>query len=117
MSLLHQDDAYAKPPVALRNLYKKYQKHPESLESDLQLEIVDFRRGLTAAQQTDIRVVGTISKERLTSTFDAFVLEPDPPDHERRITSTAISDAAIFEHRDLPGGIFDRLNRLTADEW
>jgi len=109
-----QHDAYAKPPDDLRKLYKRYQKHPENLDNDL--EIADFRRGLTAAQQIDVTVIGNISKERLTSTFDAFMLGTHPLDRTRPSTSTAICDAPIYEHRDLPGGVLDGLNLLMADE-
>ena len=114
MATSHQFDAYAKPPVNLRNLYKKYQKHPQSL--DHALEIIDFRRGLTAAQQTDIRVIKSISKERLTSTFDAFMQSNHPPEGRSWSASTTISDALIYEPRELPGGISDGLSLLMTDE-
>lgn len=114
MDFPHQRDAYAKPPDDLRKLYKKYQKHPENLDGHL--DIVDFRRGLTAAQQIDVNVIGNITKERLTSTFEAFMLGTHPLDRQQLSTSAAISDAPIYEHRDLPGGVLDGLNLLMTDE-
>lgn len=108
MEFPRQYDAYAKPPVDMRKLYKNYQKHLESLDDDL--GIVDFRRGLTAAQQTNITAIGRISKERLTSTFNAFVQGTHPLNLGRQPTNTAIINAPIYEHRHLPGRILDGLN-------
>ncbi len=108
----------------MRKLYKKYQKHLESLDDDL--GIVDFRRGLTAAQQTNITAIGSMSKERLTSTFNAFVqgtrpsgentatkctgTRDSPLGRGRQPTNTDISNVSIYEHRHLPGRILDGLN-------
>ena len=106
-------DAYAKPPAELRELYKKYQAQLRSLEHDF--GVVDFSRGLTVSQQTDIKVIGSIGKERLTSTFDAFVHGTRPLDRAWDRTSTTISDVPIYEHRDLPGGTSGGPNRSMAD--
>lgn len=103
MNFPRQHDAYAKPPVDMRKLYKKYQKHLKSLDDDF--EIVDFRRGLTPVQQTHIKAIGCVSKERLTSTFNAFAQGMHPLDRGRQSTNTAISHTPIFEHQNLPGRI------------
>lgn len=112
MSPSHHFDAYEKPPVEIRELYKKYQKPSRALDSDL--EIVDFKRGLTVSQQKDVKVIGRIGKECLAFTFHAFAQSIPPPDSSSLDTSRIISDSLIYEHRRLPGW---RSETASSSSW
>lgn len=101
MNPSHQFDAYAKPPSHIREVYKKYQKPSQALDSDP--EIVDFKRGLTESQCNDIKVIGRIPKERLAETFNAFGRANYNRDSGSFGPSSIVSDASIYEHHQLPG--------------
>lgn len=102
MSFVERPDAYAKPPAYLRTLFKEYHRR-SNLGDDV--DIVDFGRGLTRQQQSNIRVIGSITKEQSTAAFHDFeqrsnVPSIKPAGLDFKETGT---DVSIYEHRYFPG--------------
>ena len=59
MDAFNKLDAHSSAPASLRQFYKQLQKLPrEALDSDL--GVVDFERGLSAPQLSDIDAAGSI---------------------------------------------------------
>ena len=94
-------DAHEKPPVAVREVYKRYQKLP-SKDLDKDSEVVDFRRGLSSTQQIDIRIIATQSKDHLAETFATFI-NGASRSADTLAADSFPTDALIYEHRQLPG--------------
>lgn len=87
-------DAHERPPEAIRNIYKKYQKmQREALALDR--DIID---GPSEAPSGALRVVRRFDFEELRPTFDAFTGPSRPSDHEN------LQDTVpVYEHPDIPG--------------
>jgi hypothetical protein len=93
-------DAHAAPPGGIRCAYKKYQKlRPRDFDEDL--DIVDFRRGLTCSQALVVQI-GEISAERIAAVCHGFHQA-----NKQRIPSAgdvvSPNDIPVYQHRDLPG--------------
>jgi alkylated DNA repair protein alkB family protein 1 len=92
-------DVHAMPPQAICNLYKKYQR-ADNASIDADLNIVDFRRGLTPEQEKSIVLVDTVSSEIIVEAEKAFrsTNGEDPGD-----TKASPPSCTIYEHKDFPG--------------
>ncbi|KAF1983073.1 hypothetical protein K402DRAFT_383563 [Aulographum hederae CBS 113979] len=86
----HHHHTHALPPQQICNIYKHYQKLPDRLV-DADLEVVDFRRGLTARQAAKVKAVETISAELIGGAVDVLKEE-----REAR-------DCVVYEHEDFDG--------------
>ncbi|KAH0545264.1 hypothetical protein FGG08_000718 [Glutinoglossum americanum] len=94
-------DAHAAPPIGIRHEYKKYQKlRPRDFNEDL--DIIDFRRGLTRSQDADIVQIGAVSAERIAAVCRSFhqTDKQHIPITENTVSPNSIP---IYQHRDLPG--------------
>ncbi|KAE9984294.1 hypothetical protein EG328_008970 [Venturia inaequalis] len=91
-------DVHAIPPQAICDLYRHYQKLDNAL-IDADVNIVDFRRGLTPEQQERIVPVDTVSAETLVAAERAF--------RTAHGADGAVKDAVlpctIYEHKDFQG--------------
>ncbi len=103
MSHSKELDAHEKPPAILRSTYKKYQKHSERLDSDP--EVVDFERGLTIQQQTDVRIIRSLPKQSLELAVNNFLLGKCSSNGNRSGPVTG-TDIPIYEHSLMPGWPF-----------
>lgn len=88
------------PPQAICDLYKKYQK-ADNASVDTDLNIVDFRRGLTPEQTKSIVPVATITSETIIAAERAFrsTNGVDLVGGDTRI----LPSCTIYEHKDFPG--------------
>ncbi|KAF4629995.1 hypothetical protein G7Y89_g8145 [Cudoniella acicularis] len=64
-------DTHATPPQAICNVYKKYQKMSDAAV-DEDLEVVDFKRGLTDTQKERIIPVDAVSSDLIAVAQSAF---------------------------------------------
>lgn len=87
-------DAHEKPPDVLRSVYKKYQKL-SSNELTADVDIIDFRRGLSEQQQKLFTVVECSRPETLRAEFQLFL-----GDVEELETAAQIN---AYHHLSLPG--------------
>src|ERR1700712_4355568 len=93
-------DVHAMPPQAICDLYKKYQK-ADNASIDVDLDIVDFRRGLTSEQEKRIVPVDTVASEVIVEAEMAF-RSTNEDDLGDRVTKSPPS-CTIYEHMDFPG--------------
>ena len=96
LSMTRSPDSRQKPPDGIRNVYKIFQKL-SSNAIDLNPEILDFGRGLSAEQNKKCRKVDQIQHETLKSACFRF---------ERRADQDSwfsFANVPIFEHEDVPG--------------
>lgn len=94
-------DTHAIPPQAICNVYKKYQKMSDA-SVDQDLEVVDFRRGLTAAQKERIIPADTVPSELIEEARVAFKYFGQ--DNEEGTKVGGLPEACtIYEHKDFPG--------------
>lgn len=93
-------DVHAMPPQAICDLYRRYQKL-DNASIDADVNIVDFRRGLTKHQQERIVPVETVSSEVIVQAEKAF----RTANGDNRDTKDATRPPActIYEHKDFPG--------------
>jgi alkylated DNA repair protein alkB family protein 1 len=92
-------DVHAMPPQAICDLYKKYQK-ADNISIDTDLNIVDFRRGLTPAQERSIVPVDTVSSEIIAEAEKAF---KSTNGEELGDIKASPPSCTIYEHKDFPG--------------
>jgi alkylated DNA repair protein alkB family protein 1 len=97
---MHRLDPHERPPMSIRNVYKKYQKM-KLKELDQDQEIVDLSSDASAASSSRVRVVREYAAENLTAAFRAFA--GDDADLRGLDMSAAIP---VYEHEDMPGKVF-----------
>ncbi|TVY40151.1 Alpha-ketoglutarate-dependent dioxygenase [Lachnellula subtilissima] len=95
-------DTHAIPPQAICNTYKKYQKLSDAAV-DQDLEVVDFRRGLTDVQKQKIVPVDTVKSELIASAQKAFRKCGDKGAEDTVDVETEPEACTIYEHQDFPG--------------
>ena len=98
----HSHDTHAIPPQAVCNAYKNYQKL-DDLAVDEDLQVLDFRRGLTSAQKEKLVAVGTIPSESIESARKAFNYDHKGDLSERADTEPSPAPCTVYEHKDFPG--------------
>lgn len=86
-------DPYQRPPDAIRNVYKKYQKM-KPVDVDKDTGIVDPERDILGNENVKVKVVREIDLEGLQRTFQGFA------DANVDIPGSPVS---VYEHSDMPG--------------
>jgi alkylated DNA repair protein alkB homolog 1 len=87
-------DPRAKPPEAIREVYKKYQKtKPAALTQDE--NVVNISIDLSAHQRERLRVVRRYDRDRLVKILSTF--------DEKETSSYTPSKVTIYEHEDCQG--------------
>ena len=87
------------PPQAICNAYKRYQKVEDSA-LDQDLDVVDFRRGLTNAQKERIVPVASVPSELIDAAQKAFKAE----DKDGKPEVGNVPEACTsYEHKDFTG--------------
>ena len=97
----HGHDTHAMPPQKLCDLYKKYQKMKDEAVDD-DLDIVDFRRGLTTTQKEKLVPIASVPNETISEARKVFKQQAGP-----RLGSIADSEetpaCTVYEHKDFDG--------------
>jgi hypothetical protein len=93
-------DIHAMPPQAICDLYKVYQKM-NNVSIDEDLNIVDFRRGLTEDQKRRIVPNDTVDAALIKEAGHAFVKVNGLASKE--IEELRPKSCTIYEHKDFPG--------------
>jgi alkylated DNA repair protein alkB family protein 1 len=89
---MHHLDPHQRPPLSIRNVYKKYHKM-KSKELDQDQEIVDC-----ASPNSKVRVVREYAADDLTATFRDFAGE------NADLRGLALPGSIpVYEHEDMPG--------------
>ena len=99
------------PPQAICNVYKKYQKMDDSAVDD-NLEVVDFRRGLTGAQKEKIVTVGTVPSQLIGSAQKAFKGDGQDDHGNARASDFVPEPCTIYEHKDFDGKFLEKASDL-----
>jgi alkylated DNA repair protein alkB family protein 1 len=76
------------------------------VDIDQDLEIVDFRRGLSEVQKERIVPVGTVSSECIRKAVDAFKEGYENGDCGEEESSALPNACTIYEHKDFDGQFF-----------
>lgn len=92
-------DVHAMPPQAICDLYRHYQKL-DNASIDADINIVDFRRGLSPEQQERILPVDTVSSQVIVAAERAFRVANG---EHRAVKDTAPASCTIYEHKDFQG--------------
>jgi hypothetical protein len=95
-------DTHAMAPVAVWDMYKKYQKMDDSA-IDNDLDIVDFRRGLSDAQKAKLVPVATVPSETIAAAGRAFKLCDEKVRPESGGLIDVPKDCTIYEHKEFDG--------------
>jgi alkylated DNA repair protein alkB family protein 1 len=90
------------PPQAICNVYKKYQKMSDA-SVDQDLDVVDFRRGLTDAQRERIVPADVVPSELIEEARVAFKLSGYDPAEGGDDAGALPEACTIYEHKDFPG--------------
>lgn len=102
MSVIQELEPHDKPPEALRNVYKKYQKFtPSELQSDP--TVLDFQRGLTQEQQKIIERVDEVQ----SSAIDAACLLLGSDDDLNGSQSNG--SVQVYQSKAIPGKCYKML--------
>jgi alkylated DNA repair protein alkB homolog 1 len=95
-------DTHALPPLAVLEAYKKYQRMNDSKIVE-DLEIVDFRRGLSEAQRAKIVPVATIPSQTIAAAAMAFKSHPRNLDKKPRELLNVPKHCTVYEYRGFNG--------------
>ncbi|KAI9818938.1 MAG: hypothetical protein M1827_007760 [Pycnora praestabilis] len=95
-------NAYEKPPEAIREVYKRYQKL-NIAELDTDLDLVDFKRGLTRKQQVCFTEVDHIPAPHTAELYRHFMTRDDPARPDSPNIQVNAADIPVFEHQGLRG--------------
>lgn len=98
----HGRDTHAQPPQAVWESYKKYQKMNGS-DIDNDLEVVDFRRGLSEAQKAKIVPVTVVPSETIAAAGMAFKHWGKDVDGEPQGLLDTPSPCTVYEHTEFNG--------------
>ncbi|TVY41169.1 Alpha-ketoglutarate-dependent dioxygenase [Lachnellula occidentalis] len=95
-------DTHAIPPQAICNTYKKYQKMSDA-DVDQDLEVVDFRRGLTDVQKQRIVPVDDVKSDLIASAQKGFSTSSEKGAEDGVEVENEPEACTIYEHQDFPG--------------
>jgi alkylated DNA repair protein alkB family protein 1 len=87
-------------------MYKKYQKMDDA-SVDKDLEVVDFRRGLTQAQKDKIIQVDYVSSEVIAAAQKAFKNYGQTPNADTTEPEALPDACTIYEHKDFDSALVD----------
>jgi alkylated DNA repair protein alkB family protein 1 len=90
------------PPQAICDAYKKYQRMDDTAV-DADLDIVDFRRGLTETQKERIVPVDTVSSELIESARKVFKYYGQAETDEVSSSGTMPDACTVYEHKGFHG--------------
>jgi alkylated DNA repair protein alkB family protein 1 len=94
---MHDLDPHERPPMSIRNVYKKYQKM-KLKDLDRDQEIIDLSSDASASSSSKVRVVKQYAAEDLTATFRAFAGE------DAKLENMGLlNPIPVYEHEDMPG--------------
>ncbi|KAF2870170.1 hypothetical protein BDV95DRAFT_629423 [Massariosphaeria phaeospora] len=85
-------DPHQRPPEAIRNVYKKYQKM-RLKDIDQDLELIDLDGDLSAAKKAHVSMLREIDVERLATAFRAFAGQ----------NLQSMHSVPVYEIEDIPG--------------
>ena len=95
---VHHHDTHALPPAFIQKAHWHYSSVKKAV-LDLDEDVIDFRRGLTAQQKNALKHVDTLSASTIQSACENY--------KEALLGSTdeveGIEDVKIYEHTDFPG--------------
>ena len=108
------------PPQAICDAYKKYQRMDDAAV-DADLEIVDFKRGLTETQKEKLVPVDTVPSVLIDSARKAFKYYGQAESDEVSRSGTMPDACTVYEHKDFDGlrkphGIISISNSLNRSE-
>ena len=95
-----------KPPELIKRVYKTFQKLTPD-EIDINPEILDFERGLSAEQHEKCQEVDQIHHDTLKSACVHF------ESHSLQKSWPSSTNVPIFEHHDVPGRFQGRNQALS----
>lgn len=95
-------DTHAIPPQAICNVYKKYQKMSDTFV-DQDLDVVDFRRGLTASQKERIFPADVVPSELIQEARLALKYSGQDVGGKGVEAGEILEACTIYEHKDFPG--------------
>lgn len=98
----HNHDTHATSPVAVWDSYQKYQKM-NNLAVDNDLDIIDFRRGLSDVQKLKLVPVGTVSTEAIAAAATAFKHHGQNAEKELQELIDVPAPCTIYEHKEFDG--------------
>jgi hypothetical protein len=101
-------DPHERPPINIRNVYKKYQKM-KLKELDQDQEIIDLSCDTSASSNGKVRVVKEYAAEDLIATFRAFAGE-DAKLEDIRVSSST----PVYEHENMPGTVFYLVSMIIS---
>jgi len=90
------------PPQAICNMYQKYQKLSDAAV-DQDLEVVDFKRGLTDVQKGRIVPVDVVNSELIASAQKAFKISGGKGEEDKVGLEIQPEPCTIYEHQKFPG--------------
>lgn len=82
---------------------------------DQDLEVLDFRRGLTDAQKEKLVAVDTVSSELIDSAWKAFDGDGTEGVADDGDINKLPESCTIYEHKDFPGTISPTLHYVTTN--
>ncbi|CZT12126.1 related to alkylated dna repair protein alkb homolog [Rhynchosporium agropyri] len=98
----HDHDTHAIPPQAICNVYKKYQRATDH-EVDKDLDIIDFRRGLTEVQKGKLVQIGVVQSELIAKAQYAYKFHGKENPQGLPNSDPLPNPCTIYEHQDFPG--------------
>ena len=94
---MHNLDPHERPPINVRNVYKKYQRM-KLKELDRDQDIIDLSSDTSASSNRKVHVVKEYAAEDLTATFLAFAGK------DENIEDLDLpASMPVYEHEDMPG--------------
>jgi hypothetical protein len=94
---MHNLDPHERPPISIRNIYKKYQKMKVK-ELDRDRDIIDLSSDASASSNNKVHVVKEYAAGDLAVTFLAFAGED-----ENLEDLDLPASIPAYEHEDMPG--------------
>jgi hypothetical protein len=94
----HHHDTHALPPAFIQKAHWHYASVKKA-ELDLDEDVIDFRRGLTAQQKNALRLISNMSAPQVEKACRAY--KEDYLGSEEDVQG--VEEVRIFEHTDFPG--------------
>ncbi|KZF22522.1 hypothetical protein L228DRAFT_260702 [Xylona heveae TC161] len=101
-------NAHERPPEKLRAIYKKYQKLTQA-QIDADPNVIDFVRGLTPEQKSQLKIIKSIPEEALRKICSSL---NEASDREKSEIIEASNNASVYELEGLPDTQSCLLSRL-----
>jgi alkylated DNA repair protein alkB family protein 1 len=98
----HNHDTHAHAPWAIWETYKKYQRMNDS-DIDNDVDIVDFKRGLSDVQKAKIVPVATVPSETIAAAGMTFKYSGQKVDSDPEELLDAPNPCTVYEHKEFNG--------------